>query len=67
MDRTSRAAVRRLQKMIASAQGTVLGVVVTGSGAAAGGYAAYRYAENGHRDGALGLRTGTDSDRSRRP
>jgi tyrosine-protein kinase len=55
MNRSSRAAVRRLQKMVGSAHGTVLGVVVTGSGAAMGGYASYRYTENGHRDGALGL------------
>jgi len=55
MNRSSRAAIRRLQKMLGSAQGTVLGVVVTGSGGAAGGYAAYHYTENGHRDGALGL------------
>jgi capsular exopolysaccharide synthesis family protein len=55
MNRSSRAAVRRLQKMLGSAHGTVLGVVVTGSGAAAGGYATYQYTENGHRDGALGL------------
>ena len=55
MNRSSRAAIRRLQKMLGSAQGTVLGVVVTGSGGTAGGYAAYHYTENGHRDGALGL------------
>ena len=55
MNRSSRAAVRRLQKMLESAHGTVLGVVATGSGAAAGGYAAYQYSENGHREGALGL------------
>ncbi len=55
MNRSSRAAVKRLQKMVGSAHGTVLGVVVTGSGAAMGGYASYRYTENGHRDGALGL------------
>jgi capsular exopolysaccharide synthesis family protein len=55
MNRSSRAAVRRLQKMLGSAHGTVLGIVVTGSGAAMGGYAAYHYAENGYRDGALGL------------
>ncbi len=54
MNRSSRAAVRRLEKIIASAQGTVLGVAATGSGAAAGGYAAYPYAQDGHR-GALGL------------
>ena len=55
MNRSSRAAVRRLQKILGSAHGTVLGIVVTGSGAAMGGYAAYHYSENGHRDGALGL------------
>lgn len=55
MNRSARAAVRRLQKMLGSAHGTVLGVVVTGSGAVAGGYAAYKYTENGHREGALGL------------
>lgn len=55
MSHTSRAAVRRLQKMITSAHGPVLGAVATASGAAADGYAAYHYTENGHRGGALGL------------
>ena len=55
MNRSARAAVRRLQKMLGSAHGTVLGVVVTGSRAAAGGYAAYQYTGNGHRQGALSL------------
>ncbi|HEY2200350.1 MAG TPA: hypothetical protein VGH56_00570, partial [Solirubrobacteraceae bacterium] len=57
LNRTSRAGVRRLQKVLASAQATVLGVVATGSSAAARGYAAYpyAYADNGNRRGALGL------------
>jgi capsular exopolysaccharide synthesis family protein len=57
LNRSSRAGVRRLQKVLASTQATVLGVVATGSSAAARGYAAYPYAhaENGHRGGALGL------------
>jgi capsular exopolysaccharide synthesis family protein len=55
LNRSSRASIRRLHKMLGSAHGRVLGVVVTGSGAAAGGYAGYHYTENGHRDGALGL------------
>jgi polysaccharide biosynthesis transport protein len=54
MNRSSRAPVRRLQTMIASARGTVLGVVATGSRSLAGGYGAY-YAEDGHHGGALGL------------
>jgi len=55
MNRTSRASVRRLQKTVAAAQGTVLGVVATGSPPAAGGYAGYPYAEDGRRGRALGL------------
>jgi len=55
MNRTSRASVRRLQKTVAAAQGTVLGVVATGSPPAAGGYSGYPYAEDGHRARALGL------------
>jgi capsular exopolysaccharide synthesis family protein len=38
MNRSSRAAVRRLHKVIASAGGTVMGVVATGTVSAAGGY-----------------------------
>ncbi len=53
MDRTSRASVRRLQKMIASAHGTVLGAVATGSGAVARGYGVYPYAD-GHAGGPFG-------------
>jgi capsular exopolysaccharide synthesis family protein len=52
MDRTSRASVRRLQKMIASAHGTVLGAVATGSGAVGRGYGVYPYAD-GHPGGPL--------------
>lgn len=55
MNRSSRAAVRRFQKTVTAAQGTVLGVVATGSPPAAGGYAAYPYADDGHRGRALGL------------
>ena len=43
MDRTSRAGVRRLQKMIVSAQGTVLGAVATGTGTLASAYGGYVY------------------------
>jgi receptor protein-tyrosine kinase len=53
MNRSSRAAVRRLETLIASAHGTVLGFAATGSGAAAGGYAYYPYAQDGR--GTLGL------------
>jgi capsular exopolysaccharide synthesis family protein len=53
MNRSSRAAVRRLKTIIASARGTVLGFAATGSGAAAGGYAYYPYAQDGR--GTLGL------------
>ena len=48
MNRSSRAAVRRIQKVIASAHGTVLGVVATGSGTAAAGYGDY-YGKRGSR------------------
>jgi capsular exopolysaccharide synthesis family protein len=49
MNRSSRAAVRRLQKVIGSAGGTVMGVVATGSVRTAGGYGnryGYYYAKN---------------------
>lgn len=55
MDRTSRAAVRRLQKMIASAQGTVLGAVATGTGNLARAYGGYVYGYDGHPSGLRGL------------
>ena len=55
LNRSSRTSVRRLQKMIGSARGTVLGAVATGSGAAMAGYAAYPYADEAHRGGVLGL------------
>ncbi len=55
MDRTSRAAVRRLQKMIASAQGTVLGAVATGTGSLARSYGGYAYGYDGHPSGLRGL------------
>ena len=48
MNRTSRASVRRLQKVIDAAQGTVLGTVATGAGAVAPGYGTYPYAYDGH-------------------
>jgi len=51
MDRTSRAAVRRLQKMIVSAQGTVLGAVATGTGTLARAYGGYVYGYDGHPSG----------------
>jgi Mrp family chromosome partitioning ATPase len=55
MNRSSRAAVRRLHKMLGSANGTVLGVAATGTGAMAGGYTTYPYGQNGHRGGAVGM------------
>jgi Mrp family chromosome partitioning ATPase len=55
MNRSARAAVRRLQKILGSAQGTVLGAVATGSAPTAAGYGAYPYTENGHRGVTLGL------------
>ncbi len=55
MDRTSRAAVRRLQKMIESAQGTVLGAVATGTGNLARAYGGYVYGYDGHPSGLRGL------------
>ena len=48
MNRSSRAAVRRIKKVVASAHGTVVGVVATGSGAAAAGYGDY-YGRRGRR------------------
>jgi capsular exopolysaccharide synthesis family protein len=48
MNRSSRAAVRRINKVIAAAQGTVLGVVATGSRVAAAGYGEY-YGKRGNR------------------
>jgi polysaccharide biosynthesis transport protein len=51
MNRSSRAAVRRLQKVITSARGAVLGVVATGSTPAAGGYGdGYGYYVEGRGD-----------------
>ncbi len=55
MNRTSRAALRRQQKMITSAHGTVLGAVATGSGAVAPGYGVYPYAYDGHARGGIHL------------
>ncbi len=55
MDRTSRAAVRRLQKMIASAQGTVLGAVATGTGTLARAYGGYVYGYDSRQGGVRGL------------
>jgi polysaccharide biosynthesis transport protein len=48
MNRSSRAAVRRIKKVIASAQGSVFGVVATGSAKAAAGYGDY-YGSRGRR------------------
>ena len=45
MNRSSRAAVRRLQKVVVSAHGRVVGVVATGTGGASAGYG-YYYAQN---------------------
>ena len=50
MDRTSRAAVRRLQKMIESAQGTVLGAVATGTGNLTRAYGGYVYGYDGRHE-----------------
>ncbi len=55
MDRTSRASVRRLQKMIASAQGIVLGAVATGTGTLARSYGGYTYGYDGHVGGLRGI------------
>jgi hypothetical protein len=55
MDRTSRASVRRLQKMIVSAQGTVLGAVATGTGTLARAYGGYVYGYDGQPGGLRGL------------
>ncbi len=55
MDRTSRASVRRLQKMIVSAQGTVLGAVATGTGTLARAYGGYVYGYDGQPSGVRGL------------
>jgi len=49
MNRSSRVAVRRLQKVIVSAHGKVLGVVATGSGGTSGGYGYSYKAQNGRR------------------
>jgi Mrp family chromosome partitioning ATPase len=52
MNRSSTAAVRRLLKVISSANATLLGVVATGTSAAAGGYGdADAYYKGGRRDG----------------
>lgn len=69
MNHSSRAAVRRMQKVIASANGTVVGVVATGSSATAGGYGdGYRYYAEG--EGGPGrrslLRRGRHARRRRR-
>jgi capsular exopolysaccharide synthesis family protein len=48
MNRSSRVAVRRIKKVIVSAQGAVLGVVATGSTRAAAGYGDY-YGKRGAR------------------
>jgi capsular exopolysaccharide synthesis family protein len=50
MNRSSRAAVRRLQKVIVSAGGTVMGVVATGSGSLHGAYDGY-YTQTGNGRG----------------
>ena len=55
MDRTSRASVRRVQKMIVSAQGTVLGAVATGTGTLARAYGGYVYGYDGQPGGVRGL------------
>lgn len=47
MNRSSRAAVRRLQKVIASTHGTVMGTVATGTGAVMYGYGGDNYYETG--------------------
>ncbi len=61
MNRSSRAGVRRLQKVIASTRGTVKGLVVTGSASITYGYGGYAYHQtqngNGHQPRRrLGLR-----------
>ena len=49
MNRSSQDAVQRMQSMITSAGGTVLGVVATGSVSAAGYGSGYEYYAKGHR------------------
>ncbi len=51
MNRSSRAAVRRLQKVIAASHGRVLGVVATGVTSAVQGYDKYGYYAQGERAG----------------
>ena len=53
MNRSSRGEIRRLQKVVTSAAGTVLGLVATGS-TDGGGYGAYYPYEDGARPGRLG-------------
>jgi capsular exopolysaccharide synthesis family protein len=64
MNRSSRVAVRRLQKMIVSAHGHVVGVVATGSDGGRGGYG-YYYKEQ--RRGPLRRRLGLRRRRSAPP
>ncbi len=51
MNRSSRAAVRRLQKVIGSTQGNMIGVVATGISSVSAGYedSSYYYAQDGPR------------------
>jgi non-specific protein-tyrosine kinase len=55
MNRTPGAALRRLQKIIESAHGTVFGAVATGSGAVAPGYGTYPYGYGGRDGRAAGI------------
>jgi hypothetical protein len=58
MNRSSRQAIRRLQRIVESAHGTLLGVVATGVTAWAGyeQYKAKYYVQNGDGSGRLGER-----------
>jgi Mrp family chromosome partitioning ATPase len=56
MNRSSRAAVRRLQKVIAATHGTIMGVVATGASSVTYGYGGdgYYVSENGNGPGRRG-------------
>ena len=56
MNRSSRAAVRRLQKVIAATHGTIMGVVATGASSVTYGYGGdgYYVSENGDGPGRRG-------------
>jgi len=58
MNRSSRAAVRRLQKVIASTHGTVMGTVATGTGTMTYGYGYYEAGSSGPGGSASRARLG---------